>query len=124
MKKLFAITTVALGLAFAGQAYAHGAKPKHGGIVQSAGDLAFELVSKDGKAVIYVDDHGHDLPTAGASGKLTVLAGAKKTEVDLVAGENNTLISTSEVKLAPGTKAIAAITFAGKEPISVRFSKK
>lgn len=124
MKKFVAFTAIALGLALAGQAYAHGAKPKHGGIVQSAGDLAFELVSKDGKAVIYVDDHGQELPTAGASGKLTVLAGTKKTELDLVAGENNTLVTTSDVKLVPGTKAIAAITFAGKEPISVRFSKK
>jgi hypothetical protein len=124
MKKIFAIAALAAGLAFSGNVLAHGAKPKHGGIVQSAGDLAFELVAKDGKTTIYVDDHGKDLPTAGATGTLTVLKGAQKTQLPLEAGAGNTLVVKGDAKLAPGSKAVAAITFADKKAVSVRFSIK
>ena len=124
MKKLFAMAALALGVALAGNALAHGAKPKHGGIVQTAGDLAFELVSKDDGATIYVIDHGKDLPTAGASGTLTVLKGKEKTELPLVAGEGNTLVVKGGAKLAPGSKAVAAINFANKKSVSVRFAIK
>lgn len=124
MKKLFAVAALAASVIVSGQALAHGAKPKHGGIVQSAGDLAFELVAKDGGAMIYVDDHGKDLATAGASGTLTVLNGAEKTELPLQAGAGNTLVVKGDPKLAAGSKAVAAITFSNKKTVSVRFSVK
>jgi hypothetical protein len=124
MKKIIALTAIALGLAFSGQALAHGAKAKHGGIVQSAADLSFELVAKDGKAVIYVDDHDEELLTAGASGTLTVLSGTSKSELTLVPAGTNTLVTKEDVKLAAGAKAVASITLPGKEAISVRFAKK
>ena len=124
MKKIFAVAAVAASMILSGHALAHGAKPKHGGIVQSANDLAFELVAKDGAATIYVDDHGKELAMAGASGTLTVLKGAQKTELPLVAGAGNTLVTKGDPKLAAGSKAVAAITFANKKTVSVRFSVK
>lgn len=124
MKKFFAVAALAASVALSGNVLAHGAKPKHGGVVQSAGDLAFELVSKDGGATIYVDDHGKDLPTAGATGTLTVLKGTEKTELPLEAGANNTLVVKGNANLAAGSKAVAAITFADKKSVSVRFSIK
>lgn len=124
MKKIFAIAALAASVAFSGNVLAHGAKPKHGGIVQSAGDLSFELVARDGAATIYVDDHGKDLPTAGASGTLTVLKGTQKTALPLAAGANNTLVAKGGATLAPGSKAVAAVTFADKKTVSVRFSIK
>ncbi|NNG22524.1 hypothetical protein [Telluria aromaticivorans] len=124
MKKIFVAAALAASIVFSSNVLAHGAKPKHGGIVQSAGDLAFELVTKDGGTTIYVDDHGKDLSTAGATGTLTVLKGAKKTELPLEAGGNNTLVVKGGAKLAPGSKAVAAITFADKKAVSVRFSIK
>ncbi|MBC7859463.1 MAG: hypothetical protein H7Z39_11945 [Burkholderiaceae bacterium] len=124
MKKLIALTAIAVGMAMSGQALAHGATPKHGGVVHNAGDLSFELVGKDGKAVIYVDDHGAELPTAGATGTLTVLSGGKKSEALLEPTGTNALTSKTEVKLARGAKAVASITLPGKEAISVRFSHK
>lgn len=124
MKKIFAVAALAASVAFSSNVFAHGAKPKHGGIVQSAGDLAFELVPKDGSTTIHVDDHGKERPTAGATGTLTVLKGAQKTELPLAAGANNTLIVKGDAKLAPGSKAVAAITFADKKTVSVRFSIK
>lgn len=124
MKNIFAVAAIAATVALSGNVLAHGAKAKHGGIVQSAGDLAFELVIKDGATTIYVDDHGKGLPTAGASGTLTVLKGAKKTELPLEAGGNNALVVKGDAKLAPGSKAVAAITFADKKTVSVRFAVK
>jgi hypothetical protein len=124
MKKIFAVAALAASVAFSSNVFAHGAKPKHGGIVQSAGDLAFELVAKDGSTTIYVGDHGKELPTAGATGTLTVLKGAQKTEFPLEAGANNTLVVKGDAKLAPGNKAVAAITFADNKAVSVRFSIK
>jgi hypothetical protein len=124
MKKLIAITTAALALACAGQVHAHGAKPKHGGTVQTVNDIAYELVHKDGKAIIYIEDHGKEVATEGASGKLTVLTGTEKSEIALEPSGANTLTSKSEVKLAPKSKTVAAITLAGKEAVNVRFARK
>ena len=39
MKKLFAVSTIAISLVIAGSAAAHGSKARHGGFVQTAGDL-------------------------------------------------------------------------------------
>lgn len=124
MNKIFAVAALAASLALSGNVLAHGAKPKHGGIVQTAGDLAFELVTTDSGTTIHVDDHGKDLPTAGATGTLTVLKGTQKTELPLQAGSTNTLVAKGGAKLAPGSKAVASITFADKKTVSVRFAIK
>lgn len=124
MKKFIAVAAMSASMAVAGQVLAHGAKPKHGGVVQGAGDLAFELVGKGGKAVIYVDDHGAALPTAGSTGTLTVLSGGTKSVAMLQPTGTNTLTSKTGVTLAHGTKAVASITLPGRDVINVRFSQK
>jgi hypothetical protein len=70
--------------AHTGNAFAHGAKPKHGGVVQAANDLSFELVAKGDTATIYIEDRDKPFSAAGATGKLTVLNGAQKTEATLI----------------------------------------
>lgn len=124
MKKLMALVAMTVAIAVSGTVLAHGDKPKHGGVVSSASDLSFELVNKDGKATVYVNDHGKPLETAGATGKLTVLNGTEKTEVPLEPAGENTLATKGEVKLVKGSKAIAAVTFADKKTVNVRFSVK
>lgn len=124
MKKIVFVAALAAGVAMSGHVLAHGAKPKHGGIVQSAGDLAFELVAKDGGATIYVDDHGKDRPTAGASGTLTVLKGTQKIQLPLESGGNNMLVAKGHAALEKGSKAVAVVSFADKKTVSVRFSVK
>lgn len=124
MNKLIAVAAIAFGLAMSGPALAHGAKPKHGGVVASSADLAFELVTKDGKAVIHVDDHGRPLSTRDAKGTLTILQGKNKIETELEPGAHNTLSAKAPLKLAKGNKAVATIHLAGKEPIRVRFALK
>lgn len=123
MKKLLMPTLLAV-LALSGNVNAHDAKPKHGGIVQSANDLSFELVAKGDNATIHVEDHGKPFSTTGATGKLTVLNKGQKAETALQPGANGTLEAKGVSNLTAGAKAVATINLANKETFSVRFSMK
>ena len=121
------VAAFALCVALAGNAWAHGEAPKHGGIMQTASDISFELVNQDGKegkVTIYVEDHGKAVSTAGASGKMTTLNGKEKTEVQLTPGGANTMTSSGDAKLAAGSKVIASMTLPDKRTVNVRFSVK
>jgi hypothetical protein len=119
------LTAAVLGLSALGfnAALAHGgAKPKHGGVVQAASDLSFELVARDGGAVIYVEDHGKPVTPTGMKGKLTVLNGAEKSEAELsVAGDK---LEAKGIKLSPGAKVVAALVTSSAKAITVRFTVK
>jgi hypothetical protein len=123
MKRL--LTAAALGLAVLGfnAAHAHGgAAPKHGGVVQTASDLSFELVGTPDGAVVYVEDHGKPFPPTGMSGKLTVLNGKEKSEAPLAAAGDR--LEAKGIKLTKGARAVAALTTADKKAITVRFTVK
>jgi len=123
MKKL--LTAGLLGLATLGfnAALAHdGAKPRHGGVVQAASDLSFELVATTDGAAIYVEDHGKPMAPAGLKGKLTVLNGADKSEAELVAAGDK--LEAKGVKLASGAKVVAALVTSNAKAITVRFTVK
>lgn len=124
MKKIMTVLAVTLAIAGANLVQAHESEAKHGGIVKTAGDLSFELVNKEGKTTIYVDDHGKDLPMTGGSGTLTVLKGTEKTVFPLTPGGANTLVAKDGVKLEAGNKVVAAIVFPDKATSNVRFSIK
>ncbi len=98
-------------------------KAKSGGVMSTAGDLEFELVSAADGALIYVEDHGKPLSTTGVSGKLTVLAGGKKTEGEIKSGGENRIVVPG-LKLESGAKVVAVVTLAGKKPLTVRFAVK
>ncbi len=119
------VAAVALGwsaLSF-NAAMAHGEnKPRHGGIVATAGDLHFELVGTPTGALIYIDDHGKPMAPTGISGKLTVLNGAEKSEAALVVSGDR--LEAQGLKLARGAKAVAALTTPAKKAITVRFTVK
>jgi hypothetical protein len=122
-KLLSALVLGACALAL-NTASAHtGDKSKHGGIVQGASDLSFELVPQDDGATLYVEDHGKPLATQGMSGKLTVLQGKDKSEAELKPVGDNKLEARG-VKLAKGAKAVAALTTPNKKAVTVRFTVK
>jgi hypothetical protein len=110
--------------AFAADDHHHGAKPQNGGILAEAGDIEFELVAKTDSLTIFVRDHGKALATQGASGKVTLLAGADKTEATLAPAGDNRLEAKGSFKVASGTKFVATVNLAGKKPLSVRFALK
>jgi hypothetical protein len=117
-----ALAAALAALAF--EAAAHGeAKPMHGGIVQVAQDLQFELVPQAAGAALYVVDHGKPADASKMSGKLTVLNGTQKTEGVLKPAGGNRL-DAADVRLAPGAKVVASIQGATAKPVTVRFTVK
>lgn len=123
MKTSSLLLAALLGLTLAAPAaHAHGnASPRHGGIVQQAHDLGFELVVEPDGASLYLSDHDKPLPAQGISGRLTVLAGGQKTEAELKPAEGNRLRATG-VKLAPGAKLVAVLNGVGGKTVTVRFA--
>ena len=123
---MFKTITIAAAIALSGaSAYAqkddHG--PKHGGIFVETKALDFEVVAKPDLIQVYVADHGKAVKLDGAKGKVTLLNGTEKTEVDLTpAGDK--LEAKGAFKVAKGTKGIASVTLAGKSAASARFEVK
>jgi hypothetical protein len=123
MKKL--LTTVLLALASLGfnAAWAHGeVKARHGGVVQEANDLVFELVQHATGAAIYIDDHGQPLKPVGMNGKLSVLVDGVKKDYPMALGVDR--IEVPGVKLAKGMRAVAVINGVQGKTVTVRFTVK
>lgn len=103
-------------------AMAHGAgEPRHGGIVQVTNDVNFELVAESDGATIYLVDHDEPMSSKGISGKLTVLQGAKKIEVDVKEAGDNKLRAFG-VKLVKGDKIVAVLNNVEGKTATVRFT--
>ncbi|MES2933568.1 MAG: hypothetical protein V4805_08785 [Pseudomonadota bacterium] len=125
MKKSALCIAMVLAVAGAGSAWAHGARAQFGGVVKAAGNLQFELVNKNGAAVIYVaGNHGEKFSTAGMSGTLTVENGTLKTEVPLAPASESSLETKGDAKLVSGAKVTAALIFADKQAVTVSFIAK
>ncbi len=124
MRRILTASIVGLALFSVNAAFAHGdgGNPRHGGVVQNASDLSFELVATADGATIYVEDHGKPMATAGMSGKLMVLAGTNKTEVAMATVGDK--FEAKGVKLAKGVKVVASLMTSAKKPIVVRFTVK
>ena len=124
MKHLISAAGLAISCLSMNPAQAHGdAKPQHGGIVQKANDLSFELVADADGAMIYLMDHGKPMASKGITGKLTVLQGSNKVEADIKEASDNTL-RVMGVKLSKGDKLVAALGNVGGKSMTVRFTIK
>jgi hypothetical protein len=128
MKKvsaLIALTTLALGLVTAPAAFAagnHDHAPKFGGIVAEGKAFDAELVAKPDLITVHVSDHGKPMMTKGAKGKITMLTGADKTEVELTPAGDSRMEAKGKFNVSAGTKAVVVITPEGKSASTVRFT--
>ena len=106
-------------------ATAHGPAPAaaHGGtIAETSNDYWVELVVRGDQFVAYVTDPDFKpVPSAQLGGKATVLAGGKREEVTLVAGDGNALKGKLAAPAAGKMTAVLALTIGGK-PATVRFA--
>jgi hypothetical protein len=120
MAAAVAVLALATTLGAAPPAFAHGVAPaRHGGVVQAAADLSFELVATAEGAAVYIDDHGKALPPAGFGGRLTVLHGGQSREAVLeVTGER---LLARGLALAPGARAVAVLTTPRGQTLTLRF---
>jgi hypothetical protein len=103
---------------------AHDHKPLHGGQVVEANDVDVELVAGADLVTLHLRDHGQPLASSGASGKLTLLAGADKHEATLAPAGDNRLQARGSFRTTPGTKVVALIQLPGRKPVNVRFVLK
>lgn len=123
MKFTTLLAAAAIGLS--GAAFAqksdHGAK--HGGIFVETKALDFEVLAKQDMVQVYVGEHGKTVKLDGAKGKVTLLNGTEKTEVDLVP-VGDRLEAKGSFKVAKGTKGIVNVSLAGKPAATARFEVK
>jgi hypothetical protein len=125
MKQLIQIASASLLILFSASVLAHGKLvAKHGGVVSAAHDVMYELVAAPDGITVHIDDHGEKVDTAGASGKLILLKGKNKTELVLTPAGDNKLEAKGAPAVAAGTKAVLAVSLAGKAVVSVRFVVK
>lgn len=119
-RNLLSITALlcALSLPTAALAHAEHGHPQFGGVVAEAGEAQFEIVGKDGKLVVHVTNHGAPLDTVGATGKLTVLSGANKQDIQLKPAGGNRLEGAGSY--AAGAKLLLQVQLLGKKPLQAR----
>lgn len=120
MKSIVSAFCLSLALTAAPAAFAHEGHgmAQFGGVVAEAGMAQFEIVARAGKVVVHASNHGQPLNTAGASGKLTVLAGSAKSEIALKPAGDNRLEGSGEV--IAGAKLLINVQFAGQKPLQAR----
>jgi len=119
-RNLLSITALlcALSLPTAALAHAEHGQPQFGGVVAEAGEAQFEIVGKDGKLVVHVTNHGAPLDTVGATGKLTVLSGTNKQDIQLKSAGGNRLEGAGSY--AAGAKLLLQVQLLGKKPLQAR----
>ncbi len=111
-------------------AYLDTQKAPNGGQLRMAGPYHYELVlvkdakeAKENPVVVYVTDHaGQKIPTAGAAGTATILAGKLKAAATLKPDGDNRMKGVAKYASTPDTKAVVSITLAGKQPEQARFT--
>ena len=121
MKKQLSISSLVLALAvFSPTVFAHAehGQAQYGGVVAEAGMAQFELVAQSDKLIIYVSNHGQAVATAGATGKLTILEGAKKSELDLKPAGDNRLEAKGSA--ASGAKVLISVQLPNSSPLQAR----
>jgi hypothetical protein len=73
--------------------------------------------------VVYVTDHaGAKIPTVGAGGTATILAGKQKASVKLVPDGDNRLKGMATYSSTPDMKVVVSITLPGKSAEQARFT--
>ena len=105
-------------------------KAPNGGQQRMAGAYHIELVvamdakeATESPVVVYVTDHaGAKIPTVGAGGTATILAGKQKASVKLVPDGDNRLKGVGKYVATADMKVVVSITLSGKAAEQARFT--
>jgi hypothetical protein len=113
----------ALVLLVAIDAHGHGYwPPKHGGERNiDNGEVAFELVSKGKDVLLYLEDHGQDIPADRIRGELSVRRGKSEWKAPLAYGGDNRLTAQLPVALRKGDELVAELKFRNGSRAEGRF---
>ena len=105
-------------------------KAPNGGQQRMAGAFHIELVvtrdareAKESPVIVYVTDHaGAKIPTVGAGGTATILAGKQKVSIKLAPDGDNRLKGIGKYNATADMKVMVSITLSGKAPEQARFT--
>lgn len=102
-------------------AFAHGSlEPKHGGVVQGAHDMVFELVREEKSVSLYVRDHGEAYSSSELVATVVILAGKEKSEASFVPSGGNKMVA--DTTISDGAKVLVRVSEGEHHPITIRFS--
>ena len=133
MKPLHALI-LATGVFTSAAVFAHGDNPiapgPNGGQLRQAGAYDYELVVvkdsqdvKENPVIVYVTVHDKDkVPTAGATGSATILAGKLKEMSTLKPDGDNRMKGFAKYSSAANMKVVVSITLNGKSAEQARFT--
>jgi hypothetical protein len=96
-------------------------KPQHGGVVHSKYDLSFELVREADSVSLYINDHGEPFATDELTGRIMILADAKKSEAALTTSGTGKLMAAG-VQIPDGAKVVLTLITKNNEVMTVRYS--
>jgi hypothetical protein len=112
--------TFALGSAALAGAGDH--KGPNGGQMKDVGHLHVEVVVRPGQILVYLfDAKDAKLPSAGATGKATILVKGKKTEVALAPDGDNRLSGKGDFAEDKSLTAVVNVALSGQKPVQGRF---
>lgn len=123
MKTIIKLVSMALIISamLTSNAFAHGSlEPKHGGVVQEAHDMVFELVREEASVSLYVRDHGEAYSTSELVATIVVLAGKEKSETSFVSSGGNRMVA--DTTISDGAKALVRVSEGDHHPITIRYS--
>ena len=121
IRTLTAISVAALcSIALAAGNHDH--SPKHGGMVVEVRDFDIELIASSAKLTVFVRDHGKPVDLTKASGKVSLLNGTQKQDIELKPSKEN-LEATGTFDWTSGSKAVVQIKL-GSQSLTARFAAK
>lgn len=98
-------------------------EPKHGGLVEEAGGLDYELVVKPGFTRLYVSGHDEAVSLKGGKATVTFLRGGQTSKIVLLPAGNDYFEAKGDMPSGTGVRAVALVLIKGKS-LSVRFAYK
>lgn len=121
MFKIRMLLALAAVSAISSQAMAHGdVYAQYGGVVQDVSDIAYEIVSDPAGTLLYIEDHGMPVSTAGVTGTLYLWQGASRLEHDLKPEATNRMRAAG-TKWVKGQRAAASLKMPSGRVVVIRF---
>lgn len=124
------VMTMSLSVLAHDDAYLDTLQAPNGGQLRMAGPLHYELVtqkdavaSRESALVVYVTDHaGTPVPTDGATGTATIVAGKTRSTAALAPDGDNRMKGVAQYAHRPDTKVVVSITLGARAPEQAQFT--
>jgi hypothetical protein len=98
-------------------------EPRHGGLLEEAGGLDYELVVKPGLTRLYVSGHDEPVSLKGGKATITFLRGGQTSKIVLLPVGSDYFEAKGDMPSGAGVRAVALVLIKGKSA-SVRFAYK